>query len=112
MAKYLNNALASSMISDGTGLAPVATLSDGQAQDFLRGGFHHAGNQNHWPTWHAVAARLGVPGVKEAEGGRVLLQPGDELLVTEVAGLPRETREFTPEEIGAATIRFRLFKAV
>ena len=113
MTTYLNNALASSMIPDRIGLRPAFTLSPEGAVALLtqEAGFTHAGNPSHAPTWQAVAVRLGLPAAAGAKGGRVILKPGDYLLVAEVSGLPRETREFTAEEIGSAKINFRVFLA-
>lgn len=109
---YLNNALASSMIPDRVGLRPTFTLSPQSAVALLaEDGFTHAGNPSHAPTWQAVAVRLGLPAAAEARGGRLVLKPGDYLVVAEVSGLPRETREFTAEEIASAKINFRVFLA-
>ena len=109
MAVYLNNALASSMIPDGVGLRPAWTITAEEVVEFLRMGFTHAGNPSHAPTWKAVAARLGMPEAAEAKGGRVVLAQTDILIVAEVSGLPRETREFTEAEIASATINYRCF---
>lgn len=111
MTTYLNNALASSMLPDGVGLYPARTASTEGVVELLRQGFTHVGNPSHAPTWKAVAVRLGLPEATEAKGGRLVLQPGDCLVVAEVSGLPRETREFTAEEIASAKINFRMFIA-
>ena len=111
MAVYLNNALASSMIPDGIGLRPARPITAMEVVDVLRQGFTHAGNPSHAPTWRAVAVHLGLPEAGEAKGGHVRLLNGDVLVVAEVSGLPRETREFTEEEIASAKINFRFFSA-
>lgn len=108
---YLNNALASSMIPDGVGLHRAQTLSSNEAAFRLSREFQHVGNPSHAATWKVVAARLGILTVGEPQGGKVTLAEGDFLIVAEVSGLPRETREFTEAEIASATVLFRLFEA-
>ncbi len=103
---YLNNSLSSSMLPDGA--FTVETLSPEKAAEVLASEFTHCGNPDHWPTWNAVAVRLNSEKAKEAKGGRVALKSGDSVIVTEIGGLPRETREFTPEEIAKANFKFRL----
>ena len=111
MATYLNNALADSMLPDGVGLRPPRTISPAQAGEILTQGFVHSGNPGHGNTWHAAAKLCGMPEIGEAKGGRVTLAAGDVLLVAGIRGLPRETREFSDEEIAQATIVFRYFEA-
>lgn len=112
MAKvYLNNALASSMLPDGVGLYPPCTMSAQEVMNELNYGFVHAGNPAHANTWHAAARLIGIPEVGEPKGGRVVLGHEDILIVVEVDGLPRETREFSDEEIAQATFKFRYFSA-
>lgn len=115
MATYLNNALASSMLPDGVGIVRdhTRTLTVEEAREWLSlpDGFIHAGNPQHANTWHAVAKRLDIPAAGKPKGGKIILQPWDTLIVAEISGLPRETREFTDEEIGKALILFRSFTA-
>lgn len=114
MTVYLNNALASSMIPDGVGLYPARSYSPAAIREILVDscGFVHAGNPSHAPTtWRAVATRLRLPEVANPKGGKVVLQHRDVLVVAEVTGLPRETREFTAEEISSAEIKYRVFLA-
>lgn len=108
---YLNNALASSMIPDGVGLRPAKTLSRAQVVEILFCPYTHAGNPSHAPTWDAAARLIGLRRVREPQGWKVKLFPGDSVVVVEVEGLPRETREFTDEEVSRATISFRYFEA-
>ena len=110
---YLNNALSSTMLMDGE--YKIRSLQDEEVVLYLndaisRSEFVHAGNPSHKPTWDAVAKRLQIPAIAEPKGGKIALKAGDRLLVAEVSGLPRETREFTEAEIKAATIRFRLME--
>lgn len=113
MAKkvYLNNALASSMLPDGVGLYPPCTISAKEVMGELKDGFIHGGNPAHANTWHAAARLIGIPEVGEPKGGRLVLGDEDALIVVEVMGLPRETREFSDEEIARATFKFRFFLA-
>src|SRR5262245_19431935 len=99
MTTILNNALASSMIPDGVGMKPARTVTADEAAALLRQGFTHAGNPGHANTWQAAAKLLAIEEVGDPKGGRVVLAAGDVLLVAEISGLPRATREFSDEEI-------------
>lgn len=108
---YVNNSAPTGLFPDG--LVRLQTLNVEEAKNLLTGTeFVHGGNPDHWPTWNALAAFLGEPRLKEAKGGRLALKEGDRIFVAEVTGLPRETREFTPEEIAKAKFRLRLATVV
>ncbi len=96
------------MLPDGG--AEIKTLTDDEAKAWLVADFTNAANPAHGNTLQALTQKLGVD-LTLAEGTkapRVYLEHGDQCLVAEVSKIPRETREFTDEEIGVATFRFRL----
>lgn len=112
MSKYLNTAFSLSMVKcpftlTGEELTPeqaASWLQDRQVQN--------ACNPQHANTLDAVSKRLQLD-VRAAKGGRVLLQPGDECLVAQVSfppDVPRETKEYTDEQVARATFSFILVK--
>lgn len=106
--RFFNTTFASSMTPDG--VVEFSTLSPEKAAAWLgQEGFANAANPSHGNTLSALTRRLGID-LTAAKGGRVLLQEGDECLVSQIEGLPRETREFTDEEVAKATFSFRLVK--
>lgn len=106
MARYVNTALGSSMLPDGS--IELTTLDRDEARQWLNSGpFQNVCNPTHGNTLAAFSSVLGQD-LRAGEGGRVRLTAGDACLVLEVAGLPRETREFSDAEIAAATFGFRL----
>jgi hypothetical protein len=105
MARYFNTTLGLSMLPDGD--FAVETLSESRAAEFLNGGVENVANPQHANSLQAITQKLGVD-VRESKGGRVFLKSGDECLVAEIGNIPRETREFSDEEISAATFKFRL----
>lgn len=108
--KYFNTTFGLSMALDG--LLSVKTINEKNAADFLRQeGLANVANPTHGNSLQAISQKLGVD-VRAAQGGRVTLQSGDEVLVAEIGGIPRETREFSDSEIAAATFRFRLVRVV
>jgi hypothetical protein len=105
MSSYFNTTLGVSMLPDGS--INVETITDHEATAYLHGTFENVANPSHANTLDAVSRHLGV-NVRGAKGGRIKLESGDACLVAEISGVPRETREFTDEEIAAATFTFRL----
>lgn len=106
MAKYFNTTLGMSMLTDG--MIEVFTVDEAAAADYLRQeGLVNAANPSHANTLDVISRRLGVD-VRDAKGGRVTLEAGDSCLVVEISNVPRETREFTDEEVAKATFKFRL----
>lgn len=65
-------------------------------------------NPSHSATIHAMQSRFGIDVVIPSEPPRVLLEPGDIIIVMGVRGLPRMTdrHEYTAEEIARATFQF------
>ena len=112
MSRYINNAIADSMF-DATETAQMIikmSITEAQAKEWLsRWDVWHGGNPSHKNTWDAAAKRLGDSRLANPKGGKLNMIHGDELLVVSLAGLPRETREFTDEEVSKATMSFSLY---
>jgi hypothetical protein len=109
VAKYFNTTLGLSMLPDG--IFSVQTISADKAADWLRqDGIINAANPSHANSLDAISRKIGVD-VRGAKGGRVALVGGDECLVAQISGIPRETREFSDAEIAVARFEFRLVVA-
>ncbi len=106
--KFFNTALGISMLSDGE--FTIETLLDEEAAKYLTGEIENVANPMHANSLQAINQKLGVD-VLDAKGGRVFLGTGDECLIAQVTGIPRETREYSDEEIAKAEFVFRLIKA-
>lgn len=102
---FFNTTLGLSMLVDGN--FSVKTISETEAANWLRKEHKNVANPNHSNSLQAITQKTGVD-VREAEGGRVSLSHGDECLVAQITGIPRETREFSDDEIAAATFTFRV----
>lgn len=105
--KFFNTTLGISMLPDGE--FTVITLTDGEATKYLAGDIENVANPTHANSLQAISQKLGV-NVLVAKGGRVFLGAGDECLIAQVTGIPRETREYSDEEITKAEFVFRLIK--
>ena len=105
--RYFNTTLGLSMLPDGD--FTVTTVSMDEAVDYLRrDGVENVANPSHGNTLQAITQKLGVDVRMAAVGRRVILNQGDACLVAQIGNIPRETREFTDEEIQAANFEFRL----
>ena len=94
------------MLADGA--FTVRTVSDSEAGEFLgAGGVANVANPTHGNSLDAISRKLGVD-VRVAKGGRISLVAGDECLVAQISNIPRETREFSDEEIASARFEFRI----
>lgn len=109
VGRYFNTTLGLSMLPDGS--VSVRTLSAKEAREWLDTPFTNAANPTHGNSLQAITQKVGVD-VRDAKGGRVALRPGDQCLVAQITGIPRETREFTNEEIAAAAFEFRLVTVI
>lgn len=109
MKKFFNTTLGLSMLADGK--VSITTINQEQAVAWLNGGYENVANPSHGNSLQAITQKLGVD-VRDAKGGRVSLATGDECLVAQISGIPRETREFTDEEIAAARFDFRLVRVI
>lgn len=113
MARYFNTTLGLSMLPDGRFF--VEALTWGEARAWLCGAFENVVNPSHTNSLDAICRHLNVDGrlaekICNAKGGRVILQRGDECLVAQIENVPRETREFTDEEVKNASFAFRLVR--
>lgn len=105
---FFNTTLGLSMLADGS--FEVETISTQEAVAFLtENAVENAANPDHSNSLQALTQITGVD-VTAAQGGRISLETGDICLVAQISGIPRETREFTDEEIAAARFTFRLVK--
>ncbi len=93
------------MLPDGK--MEIRTLSENEASKWLSSGFENAANPMHSNSLQAISQKLNFD-VRDAKGGRVSLESGDQCLVAQISGIPRETREFSDEEISSAVFIFRL----
>ncbi|GIW59311.1 MAG: hypothetical protein KatS3mg087_0377 [Patescibacteria group bacterium] len=66
-------------------------------------------NPTHANSLVALRTKHGVEVAVPEKAPRVSLGIGDSVIVMSVRGLPRETREFTDEEISSATFAFGLW---
>jgi hypothetical protein len=105
MATFFNTTFAPSMVKDGN--VNFRTMTVSEAAQLLSSEFENVANPMHSNTLQAVTQLLNAD-VTQAKGGRVLLAQGDQVLVAQVSNIPRETREFSDEEIAAAKFDFRL----
>jgi len=108
MNRFFNTTLGISMLPDGQ--FKLKTLTIKEVKNWLQNNnFQNVANPNHANSLDAISRKISVD-VRNAEGRRVSLSVGDECLVAQISGIPRETREFTDKEIKAATFTFRLVK--
>jgi len=111
---YFNTAFAASMVPDGDvqfftfDVKGIRFLIEGAME---RGEFANVANPTHANTLRALSSVLGID-LNKARGGRVFLKEEDVCIVAQISGLPRETREFTDEEVAAATFTFRVVRMV
>lgn len=107
--RFFNTTLGISMLADGQ--IAIETLNENQVTKWFEINFENVANPSHSNSLQAITQKIGVD-VRNAKGGRISLESGDECLVAQIGGIPRETREFTDEEIEAATFTFRLVRVM
>lgn len=109
---YFGFALADSMFGDG-GCTITRTKRDADYVRRLIGeeGFESCCNPSHAATIDALRSRYGIEVKIPEKPPRVLLVPGDTVIVMGVRGLPRLTdrHEYTAEEIAQATFEFHSY---
>ncbi len=105
--RYFNTTLGLSMLPDGS--VVIKTLTEREAAVWLQVAYENVANPSHSNSLQAITQKLGVD-VRGAKGGRISLEAGDECLVAQISGIPRETREFSDEEIAAAQFDLRLVR--
>lgn len=110
MTTYFGFAVADSMFPE-TCTATRRPLTIEQVRELLQQPYESCCNPSHEATIRACQARFGFAPKIPDKPPRVVLQPGDRVVVMSVRGLPRLTdrREYTDEEIQQATFSFGLW---
>jgi hypothetical protein len=112
MTTIVNNAIADSMFASlkGETLLTRRPLTAQEARAIIETGVETAFNPSHANTARAVERKTGVRIPLAGKPARVTLGVGDRLLVVTLAGaLPRETREFTDDELDGVNFVFSLW---
>lgn len=108
--KLFNTAFSLSMVVPPFGMEGIE-LTPAEAAEWLRQeGVVNAANPTHANTLDAVSKKVGVD-MRAAKGGRVVLGKGDGCLVAQVVfppSVPRETKEYTDEQVALGTFSFIL----
>ena len=107
--KYFGFALADSMFASVTEIHRQA-LSPEEVKA-MENELSSCCNPSHQATINAMHDRFGINVPIPETPPRVVLEPGDSIIVMGVRGLPRLTdrHEYTEEEIAAATFSFSLY---
>ena len=111
MAKYFNTAFSLSMVVPPFSMSG-SELTPAEAAEWLNQEIQNVANPNHANSLDAVSKKLGAD-VRDAKGGRVVLNSGDECLVAQVffpPSVPRETQEYTDEQVALGKFSFVLVK--
>ncbi len=111
MAKFFNTAFSLSMVVPPFTMTG-SELTPDEASKWLKQDVQNVANPTHANTLDAVSKKLGVD-VLDAKGGRVVLNSGDECLVAQVTfppSVPRETKEYTDEQVALGKFSFVLVK--
>jgi hypothetical protein len=112
MKTIVNNAISDSMFAflKGETLLTRRPLTPQEARAIIDSGVETAFNPSHANTARAVERKTGVRIPIAGKPARVSLGIGDRLLVVSLAGsLPRETREFTDDELDRVNFVFSLW---
>lgn len=106
--RFFNTAFSLSMVTPPCTMQ-VVEITETEAAAFVAAeGVANVANPQHANTLQALSKRLGVD-VSGAQGGRVALEPGDEVVVGQVSfppSVPRETREYTDEQVASGKFSF------
>ncbi|MFH1145466.1 MAG: hypothetical protein V1707_00675 [bacterium] len=108
--KYFNTTLGLSMLPDGK-FYVVTVDADAAKCFFSSNDIQNIANPTHANSLQAIIQKLGVD-VRDAKGGRIRLSSGDQCLIAEISGIPRETREFSDTEIASAVFNFRIVEVL
>jgi hypothetical protein len=114
MAKtFFGFALADGMFT-GDCLIKRMVLSCDEAKALISGGVTPCLNPSHQSTIDAMNHRFGIHVPIPEAPPKVVLQPGDAIVVMGVRGLPRLTdrHEYTPAEIAGATFSFSMYEVM
>lgn len=87
-------------------------ISVDEAKNLIAQGVVSCCNPSHQATINAMQARFGIEVLIPAEPPRVVLNPGDSIIVMGVRGLPRLTdrHEYSAEEVAQAAFVFSMYK--
>lgn len=107
---FFGFALADSMFA-GDCVIERRTISVEEVREAIARGVESCCNPSHGATIAAMRERFGLDVSIPAAPPRVVLRPGDGVIVMGVRGLPRLTdrHEYTTEEIAQATFSFSLY---
>jgi hypothetical protein len=115
MTTIVNNAIADSMFTGlkAETLLARRPLTTAEARSIIEAGVETAFNPSHANTARAVERKTGVQIPMAVKPTRVALGIGDRLLVVTIVGtLPRETREFTDDELDSVNFAFSLWSVL
>ena len=111
MAKKLfNTAFSLSMVVPPFVMVGVELTPAEAAEWLMQNDVENVANPTHSNTLDAVSKKVGID-VRVANGGRVVLGKSDECLVAQVVfppSVPRETKEYTDEQVALGTFSFIL----
>ncbi|MBI2595425.1 hypothetical protein HYW46_01675 [Candidatus Daviesbacteria bacterium] len=108
--RFFNTAFSLSMVVPPFSLKGGELTAEQVGQWLREGDVQNVANPSHANTLAAVSQRLGVD-VRNAAGGRVVLNPGDQVLVAQVTfppSVPRETTEYSDEQLALGKFSFVL----
>lgn len=110
MDRFFNTAFSLSMVACPFTMAGKELTPEEASKWLKQEGFKNVANPSHANTLDAVSKKLGVD-VRDAKGGRVVLKSEDECLVAQVTfptSVPRETKEYTDEQVALGKFSFIL----
>ncbi len=108
MAKYFNTAFSLSMVTPPVRLDVQPMTEEIAAAELATEDVANVANPGHANTLAALSQRTGV-NLRDAKGGRITLKPGDVVIVGQVrfpSSVPRETTEYTDEQLALGTFSF------
>ena len=107
---FFGFALAASMFANNCTITHKLLTTE-EAKAMIAAGVTPCLNPSHQATIAAMQQRFGINVEIPTTPPKVVLNPGDKLIVMGATGLPRLTdrHEYTPQEIASAEFRFQLF---
>lgn len=112
MTRYFGFAFSAAMLPPGDITLAKRDVSAEAVIALLEEGYVSCLNPSHKETIQAAHSRFGLNVQVPETAPRVILQPGDEMIVMQVTGLPRLTdqHEYTAEQIQSAQFVFVLVR--
>lgn len=105
---YFNTAFSLAMVTPPTRLE-VEPMTEDQARDVLsQSNVKNVANPGHANTLAALSQKLDTD-LRDAKGGRIALEEGDVVIVGQVRfppSVPRETTEYSDEQLALGTFEF------